>query len=325
MVKSLRFANGVEVPVPGFGAMGISFALGNNLSYEEAEPVELDCTFWDTAMLHSRWLSGSVQVSYSAGLNEKIVGDFIRKHNCRDKIFDTCLYVITCSRSVSCLPKLLVASKCGIAVFEDGEGTIDRLGFTPGLYCLHRIDANESIGQTKTGWRPETTLEESISELHSLRTEGKTKYIGLSEAARIDVVQAEYSAFETIHESDGLVSTARELDIAYVAYGPLGHGWSVDDFPYETPDDFELDEFRRQKLLRQQKDSRWVQAYHQAQEVYIATNCTCMGGSSGDDLDTRIDETQTFRRKLGFKEHIINRRRPQGVRYNEVAVKDIGN
>lgn len=55
MVKSMRFADGVEVPVPGFGAMGISFALGNNLSYEEAEPVllkalELGCTFWDTAV-----------------------------------------------------------------------------------------------------------------------------------------------------------------------------------------------------------------------------------------------------------------------------------
>ncbi|KAI9924671.1 hypothetical protein MW887_006946 [Aspergillus wentii] len=44
----------------------------------------------------------------------------------------------------------------------------------------------------------------------------------------IDAVQAEYSAFETLHESDGLVSTARELGIAYVAYGPLGHGWLVD-------------------------------------------------------------------------------------------------
>ena len=55
MVKSLCFADGVEVPVPGFGAMCISFALGNNLSYDEAEPVllkalELGCTFWDTAV-----------------------------------------------------------------------------------------------------------------------------------------------------------------------------------------------------------------------------------------------------------------------------------
>lgn len=53
-VKTLRFRD-VEVPVPGFGAMGISFALGNNLTYEQAEPVllralELGCTFWDTAV-----------------------------------------------------------------------------------------------------------------------------------------------------------------------------------------------------------------------------------------------------------------------------------
>lgn len=54
MVKTLRFRD-LEVPVPGFGAMGISFALGNNLSYEQAEPVllralDLGCTFWDTAV-----------------------------------------------------------------------------------------------------------------------------------------------------------------------------------------------------------------------------------------------------------------------------------
>jgi aryl-alcohol dehydrogenase-like predicted oxidoreductase len=54
MVKSMRFG-GLEIPVPGFGAMGISFALGNDLSYEQAEPVllkalEQGCTFWDTAV-----------------------------------------------------------------------------------------------------------------------------------------------------------------------------------------------------------------------------------------------------------------------------------
>ena len=63
--------------------------------------------------------------------------------------------------------------------------------------------------------------------------------------AKIDAVQAEYSAFETLHETDGLISTARELNIAYVAYSPLGHGWLVDDFPYESPDDFAPDDFRR--------------------------------------------------------------------------------
>jgi len=54
MVFTQQFGN-IQVPVPGFGAMGISFGLGNNLTLEQAEPVllkalELGCTFWDTAV-----------------------------------------------------------------------------------------------------------------------------------------------------------------------------------------------------------------------------------------------------------------------------------
>ncbi|KAH8424972.1 putative aldo-keto reductase (YakC) [Aspergillus melleus] len=229
MVNTLPFRD-IQVPSPGFGAMGLSFGLGSNLSLDEAEPVllkaiELGCTFWDTAVV------------YQAGVNEKLLGDFIRKHNVRDKIF--------------------IASKCGFDVFsgqgavtnsashikEYIEGTIERLGFAPDLYYLHRID-------------PNTPLEESIPALDEIRKAGKTKYIGLSECsaatlrkansiAPIDAVQAEYSAFETLHETDGLIDTAKELGIAYVAYSPLGHGWLVDDFQYKSPDDFAPDDFRR--------------------------------------------------------------------------------
>jgi predicted aldo/keto reductase-like oxidoreductase len=79
MVKTLQFQD-LKVPTPGFGAMGLSFGLGSNLSLEQAEPVllkaiELGCTFWDTAVV------------YQAGVNEKLLGDFIRKHNVRDKVF----------------------------------------------------------------------------------------------------------------------------------------------------------------------------------------------------------------------------------------------
>ncbi|RAK83614.1 aldo-keto reductase, partial [Aspergillus costaricaensis CBS 115574] len=227
MVKTLPFQD-IQVPSPGFGAMGLSFGLGSNLSLEEAEPVllkaiELGCTFWDTAVI------------YQAGVNEKLLGDFIRKHNVRDKIF--------------------IASKCGFNVEsftvtnsashikEYIEGTIERLGFTPDLYYLHRID-------------PNTPLEESIPALDEIRKAGKTKYIGLSECsaatlrkansiAKIDAVQAEYSAFETLHETDGLIDTVKELGVAYVAYSPLGHGWLVDDFPFKTPEDFAPDDSRR--------------------------------------------------------------------------------
>ncbi|KAI7776896.1 hypothetical protein LA080_004323 [Diaporthe eres] len=227
MVRTLPFAD-IEVNSPGFGAMGISAFMGTNLSLEQAEPVllkaiELGCTFWDTAR---------VEVVYQAGVNEKLLGDFIRKHNVRDKVF--------------------VASKCGFDIFGgDGrvtnsaahinkyiEGTIERLGFAPDLYYLHRMD-------------PTTPLDESIGALDQLRKQGKTKYIGLSECsaqtllAKIDAVQSEYSAFETLHETTGVIDACKELGVAFVAYSPLGHGVLVDDFQYKSPDDFAPDDFRR--------------------------------------------------------------------------------
>lgn len=96
MVKELPFGD-ILVPSPGFGAMGLSFGLGSNLSYEEAEPVllkaiELGCTFWDTAVSQGqpilrKLLTLSAKVVYQAGVNEKLLGDFIRKHGVRDKVF----------------------------------------------------------------------------------------------------------------------------------------------------------------------------------------------------------------------------------------------
>lgn len=67
----------------------------------------------------------------------------------------------------------------------------------------------------------------------------------MSTVAHIDAIQAEYSAFETLHETSGLIDTARELGITFVAYSPLGHGWLVDEFQYKSPDDFAPTDFRR--------------------------------------------------------------------------------
>lgn len=63
--------------------------------------------------------------------------------------------------------------------------------------------------------------------------------------AKIDAVQSEYSAFEVMHETSGVINACRELGIAFVAFSPLGHGVLVDDFPYKTPEDFAPDDFRR--------------------------------------------------------------------------------
>lgn len=54
MVNTLPFGD-TQVPVPGFGAMGLTSYMGSDLDLEQAEPVllkavELGCTFWDTAV-----------------------------------------------------------------------------------------------------------------------------------------------------------------------------------------------------------------------------------------------------------------------------------
>lgn len=90
-------------------------------------------------------------------MNEKLLGDFIKKHNVRDKVFSK-LPVSLRPNTGSSLTLPTVASKCGFEVFGVEErrvtnsashiktyidGTIERLGFAPDLYYLHRIDPSE--------------------------------------------------------------------------------------------------------------------------------------------------------------------------------------
>lgn len=99
MIKTLSFA-GQQVPIPGFGAMGLNSSMGSDLDLKQSEPVllkaiELGCTFWDTAvsrvftLRRLGWVLISFlhKIAYKNGENEKLLGDFIKKHNVRDKLF----------------------------------------------------------------------------------------------------------------------------------------------------------------------------------------------------------------------------------------------
>ena len=77
---------------PGFGAIAKADAHGTTLTAEQPEPVllralEIGCTSWDTAS------------AYAAGLNEKLLGDFTRKHNVMEKVFRECDSVRTSAQS----------------------------------------------------------------------------------------------------------------------------------------------------------------------------------------------------------------------------------
>jgi aryl-alcohol dehydrogenase-like predicted oxidoreductase len=109
------------------------------------------------------------------------------------------------------------------------DASLKRLNVeTIDLFYLHRVD-------------PRTPIEETVGALAELVAAGKIRYVGLSEAAPetlrrahathpVAALQTEYSLFTRDVESDGVLDTARELGIAFVAYSPLGRGFLTGGF-----------------------------------------------------------------------------------------------
>ncbi len=103
------------------------------------------------------------------------------------------------------------------------EASLKRLGIdTIDLYYLHRVD-------------PATPIEDTVGAMARLVEEGKIRHIGLSEAGvktirrahatyPITALQTEYSLWTRDVESE-ILPVCRELDIGFVAYGPLGRGF----------------------------------------------------------------------------------------------------
>ncbi|WKX69299.1 aldo/keto reductase [Streptomyces sp. XD-27] len=100
------------------------------------------------------------------------------------------------------------------------EASLRRLGIDHlDLYYLHRRD-------------PDVPIEETVGAMSELVTEGKVRYLGLSEvnsrtlrracaAGPITALQSEYSLWTRGLERD-VLPTARELGVALVPYSPLG-------------------------------------------------------------------------------------------------------
>jgi aryl-alcohol dehydrogenase-like predicted oxidoreductase len=198
----------LEVGAVGFGAWGLSGDYGQADDRESIRTIQrsldLGADLVDTAD------------EYGEGANERLVGRAIagRRHD------------------------VVLATKVGLVRSRDGtvgvcgrpdyvrrtlDGSLGRLGVDAvDLLYLHRVDADVPI-------------EETVGAMAELVDAGKTRCIGLSEAAPATIrrahavhplaaVQSEYSLW-TREPEEAVLPLLRELRIGFVAFSPLGRGF----------------------------------------------------------------------------------------------------
>ncbi|MAW79753.1 MAG: aldo/keto reductase [Parvularcula sp.] len=218
--------SGLEVSRLGFGCMGLAEFYGDPLSNAEAEKIleaalERGVNFFDTADM------------YGSGRNEEQLSGFLKKH--RDDVVLATKFAIQRDgegwRGISNDPKY-IKEACDASLKRLGVDVID-------LYYMHRRDRSVPI-------------EESVGAMAELVKEGKVRAIGLSEVSvetlqkanavhPIAAVQSEYSIVTRDMEAT-FIPACRALDVAFVAYSPLGRGLLTG--AYRSEKDFSETDYR---------------------------------------------------------------------------------
>ncbi|MES2834424.1 MAG: aldo/keto reductase [Pseudomonadota bacterium] len=218
--------NGPEVSAIGLGCMGMAAFYGQPSDEGQAAAVihralDLGLNFFDTAEM------------YGPHTNEIQVGKALAGR--RDRAFVATKFGIGYNADRTALKVDGSPANVRRAI----EGSLKRLNMDHvDLYYLHRVDAD-------------TPIEETVGAMAELVTEGKVRFLGLSEAAPatlrkahathpITALQTEYSLWSREPE-DEILATCEELGVGFVPYSPLGRGFlsgeikSIDDL---APDDF---------------------------------------------------------------------------------------
>jgi aryl-alcohol dehydrogenase-like predicted oxidoreductase len=244
-------SSGIAVSAIGLGCMSLSGIYGSSGEDEGValirEALDRGITMFDSSD------------AYGAGHNEELVGKAIKGRR----------------------SEVVLATKFGNVGGKDGkfadgrpefvisscEASLKRLGVDViDLYYQHRID-------------PTVPIEDTVGAMAKLVKAGKVRALGLSEASpktvrrghAVHPIAAVQNEFSLLYRSDAeeTLKTTRELNIAFVAYSPLGRGLLTGNVELA-----ETDGRRRHPRFSPENFERNVALVHRVDDLARKKNCT---------------------------------------------------
>jgi aryl-alcohol dehydrogenase-like predicted oxidoreductase len=248
--------SGIDVSAIGFGCMSLSGVYGASRDEEGIsvihEALDRGVTFLDTSDM------------YGFGHNEELVGKAIKRR--RNGIVLATKFGNLGSRGGGKIadgrPEFVISS-CEASLKRLGVEVID-------LYYQHRVD-------------PTVPVEDTFGALAKLVAQGKVRALGISEARPATIrrahavhplaaVQNEFSLLYRA-EAEETLRTTRELNIAFVAYSPLGRGLLT--AAVETPESLpEGDARRRHPRFAAENLAHNLTLVERLEQISRAKHCT---------------------------------------------------